>query len=202
MSSQRVLMPFRPVTIVEALRARTFKCEMCGDQLSASQAWVPDLLNLYLGARKTEVNSTYPLTAMEIAGQARCIKHPCEYGVRMYPVTDTGAEMDSWVARNARQLESTGSTPRERFMQRQQAAAESRKRGPALIVLPDRPVEAKQPKKYRDRVHVAPSKDATEPHDKRFGDERKPAAPQANSKKNAKKQKEQEKADRKRRGRQ
>jgi len=160
-------------TIVDRLKSASLACGICKTVLTVAQAKVGDLTNLYLGTRQGPVDSTRPLTASELAAEARCTEHPLSDAgtpLRMFPILDTAALMDRWVVRNAR----TTAAPRPI-----RPIREHRPQGAGDFVnrtlSSSKPAGDKPRPPHRHRTHV-PRADRPADAPKRFGDEGRPSA--------------------------
>ncbi|HTP56660.1 MAG TPA: hypothetical protein VMJ72_00055 [Candidatus Paceibacterota bacterium] len=158
-------------TIAERLSELAIVCTYpdCGVTLTAHSALVGDLTNAYLGARQGPVEKSEPLSAVELAGQARCSKHPLQSGIRMFPILATASLMDRWVEQNVRVLDRQfqHSRPiRERTHERRRI--EMNALFAKNVPQPDKP----RPK-HRVRSHVPRMKHAEPPAKKGKKDEAK-----------------------------
>lgn len=188
MSSVTTPAPLVAKTIVQQLAERTFACSKdgCGQrELTADRVRVPDLTNLYLGARYSAVrgemsgvvDERYPLTAAEIAQQARCLNHFLT--VDMFPVFYIGDLVDKMLAGNAKHLYAEQTeVGRAAYLARRQAPKPQGQRGGfvnALLATRKPTTEEKPRPKYRHR-NDGP-RETTPAGPKRFGDEHKSSEP-------------------------
>lgn len=94
-------------TIADRVRDLALTCTApeCGCPLTAQEARVGDWLNLYVAIRKGPVDKTMPLSASELASEARCPQHPLRDNGQplvMFNIVKTAESMDRWARNNAR----------------------------------------------------------------------------------------------------
>jgi hypothetical protein len=172
-------------TITETVRSRgIIHCTHpgCDRWVQGTEATVPDLVNLYLKARRGgEVDSQYPLTASELAADVRCPAHPLP-GIRMFPILGTAGLMDRWIARN---LEVMAAAERDRSQKQRERRHQKGHSTDGFVnrtLATVKPAEEKpRPQKRSHYKKFRPERPVGAP--KRFGDEPKFSTETAPSKK-------------------